>query len=86
MNKYWITAVSILLLAAFIPASAQSGGGFEITEGVVGGGGDQAANNDISVDSTVGQAVSLGCIRMKRKDVETLFEWVSRRTQVDVRR
>ena len=39
-----------------------------------------------SDETTVGQAVSLGCIRMRRVDVETLFEWVSRGTDVDVRR
>ncbi len=37
-------------------------------------------------EATVGRSVSLGCIRMRRSDVETLFEWVGRGAQVDVRR
>ena len=36
-------------------------------------------------ESTVGQAMSMGCIRMRKDDVETLFEWVTRGTAVEVR-
>jgi lipoprotein-anchoring transpeptidase ErfK/SrfK len=36
-------------------------------------------------ESTVGEAVSLGCIRMKRVDVERLFEWLPHGCGVEVR-
>jgi len=38
-----------------------------------------------SDESTVGQAMSHGCIRMKQVDVERLFEWVPRTCEVEVR-
>ena len=38
-----------------------------------------------SDETTVGQAASMGCIRMRRTDVERLFEWVNRGTHVEIR-
>ncbi len=38
-----------------------------------------------SDESTVGTAASLGCIRMRQVDVESLFEWVPRGCEVEIR-
>ncbi len=38
-----------------------------------------------SDESTIGKALSAGCIRMHRADVERMFEWVALGTRVDVR-
>lgn len=38
-----------------------------------------------SDEGTVGQAVSAGCVRMRRRDVERLFQWTKAGTRVDVR-
>ena len=50
----------VLVFVLGIAAVAQSGGGFEITEGVIAGGGGPVSNADISVDSTLAQPASGG--------------------------
>jgi len=54
--------------------------GFEDTEDAEGYGIHGTAD-----ESTVGRAVSLGCIRMRRPDVERLFEWVHHGCTVEIR-
>ena len=61
-HSYLIVAVLLAIHAATFPAIAQSGGGFEITEAVVAGGGGSSANGDIQLDATVGQAIATGPI------------------------
>jgi lipoprotein-anchoring transpeptidase ErfK/SrfK len=36
-------------------------------------------------ESSIGRAVSLGCVRMRNADVERLFDWVSTGTRVEIR-
>lgn len=36
-------------------------------------------------ETTIGQAVSLGCVRMRNADVETVFEWVSAGSRIEIR-
>lgn len=55
-------AVLITIFAATLPAVAQSGGGFEITEAVVAGSGGSSANGDVQLDATAGQPVASGAI------------------------
>ena len=51
----------ILLIFVFgFVATAQSGGGFEITEATIAGGGGPISNADISIESTLAQAASGG--------------------------
>lgn len=55
-------AVLFTILAATFPAVAQSGGGFEITEAVVAGGGGSSTDGDTQLDATAGQAIATGPI------------------------
>lgn len=61
-QSFLIVAVLIAIHAATFPAKAQSGGGFEITEAVVSGGGGSAAAGDTQLDATAGQAIATGPI------------------------
>ena len=61
-HSFLIVAVLIAIHAAAFPTIAQSGGGFEITEAVVAGGGGSSANGDIQIDATAGQAIATGPI------------------------
>ncbi len=36
-------------------------------------------------DTSIGKAVSMGCVRMRNGDVERLFEWVAAGTEVEIR-
>ncbi|MCG3133301.1 MAG: hypothetical protein HMLKMBBP_00430 [Planctomycetes bacterium] len=36
-------------------------------------------------ETTIGQAVSLGCVRMRNADVERIFEWMSAGTRIEIR-
>ncbi len=38
-----------------------------------------------SDEATVGKAVSMGCVRMRRADVEQLFDWVSHGAEIEIR-
>jgi hypothetical protein len=51
-----------VLLAVTLPAAAQSGGGFDITEAVVAGAGGPSSNGEVGVDATAGQAIATGAI------------------------
>ena len=53
-----VTALAVLSLTS--GATMQSGGGFEITEAVVAGGGGASSAGDVTIDSTLGQPLAGG--------------------------
>ena len=38
-----------------------------------------------SDETSVGRAVSMGCVRMRREHVEQIFEWLPHGTEVEIR-
>ncbi|CAN5216924.1 hypothetical protein BH10ACI1_BH10ACI1_34820 [soil metagenome] len=60
MNESKLFKVFVVYLIFVLIANAQSGGTFEITQSIVGGGGQQSSGGTFSLDGTIGQPLANG--------------------------